>query len=108
MKKPKVVSKAGKIKKGPATEEGRRRIGEAHIKTGKWTKKAIEDRLKNRKLTSETRALLESVQKRIDLWTRMASGDKKALYELTEEVFGEDEVFHQNLDHETDDDMDLE
>ena len=82
---------------GARTEEGRKRIGAAHIKTGKRTKKALADRKEACKLTREARALLYSVMEKTELYERMNDGDTDAIIELTEREFGRDEIFHQNM-----------
>jgi len=89
--------------KGAVTEEGRKRIGAAHIKTGKRTKKALADRKEACKLTREARALLCSVMDEATLQQRVTEGDTDAIIEATEREFGRDEVFHQNLDMDDDD-----
>jgi hypothetical protein len=76
--------------KGPAAEEGRRRISAAKLKHGLKSNEAIAERLKCSQLRSDTRDMLESIQCKIDLWGRMESGEEEAIFELTEEVFGEE------------------
>jgi hypothetical protein len=56
-----------KKKRGPATEEGKRRIGDAQIKTGTRSNKARKDKCMNRDLISASKCFLEEVQRQLKL-----------------------------------------
>lgn len=77
-------------KRGPATEEGKRRIGNAHIKTGTRSNKSKQDKSMSRDLIATSKLLLEDAQSKLELWQRMKEGDSEALCEITKQRFGGD------------------
>lgn len=48
----------------------------AKTKSGRWSKKTVQERKECRKLIDETKALIASVYEKIDLWNKMEDGDE--------------------------------
>lgn len=55
-----------KKKRGPATEEGKRRIGDSRLKTGTRSNQAMRDRRVKHDLIASSKSFLEEVQMKLE------------------------------------------